>query len=149
IADVVAATRPVLAKHGLVALTPVHAFEDGLACSVEILHTSGESKQFDPLPFPPGSDAQATGSAITYNRRYALLSALGMAAEDDDGAAATERPRARGNASGRVARGQTSAPSATGPTEAQAKFIRKLSGGDDALVRSVAQEVHGSEIEVA
>jgi hypothetical protein len=44
---------------------------------------------FDPLPFPHGRDAQATGSMITYHRRYALLAALGMATgEDDDGASA-------------------------------------------------------------
>lgn len=89
--DVVRATRPALAAHGIVALTPVHEHCDGLACSVVLLHTSGERLDLGPFPFPHGRDAQATGSLVTYHRRYALLAALGMAAggDDDDGAAAT------------------------------------------------------------
>lgn len=95
IADVVKATRPVLAAHGLVALTPVHEHSDGLACTVVLLHTSGERLNLGPFPFPHGRDAQATGSMVTYHRRYALISALGIATgEDDDGAAAVARPPA-------------------------------------------------------
>lgn len=89
IGDVVKLTRPVLAEHGLVALTPIHDHGDGLACTVTILHTSGERLDFGPFPFDGARDAQATGSAVTYFRRYALVAALGMAAgDDDDGASA-------------------------------------------------------------
>ena len=92
IADVVKLTRPVLAAHGLVALTPVHDHGSGLACTVTLLHTSGERLDLGPFPFPHGRDAQATGSMVTYHRRYALIAALGMAAgDDDDGAAAKAR----------------------------------------------------------
>jgi hypothetical protein len=92
IADVVKLTRPVLAQHGIVALTPVHSEGDGLACTVILLHTSGERMDLGPFPFPHGRDAQATGSMVTYHRRYALVAALGMAAgDDDDGAAAKPR----------------------------------------------------------
>jgi hypothetical protein len=95
IADVVKLTRPVLAAHGLVALTPVHDHGDGLACSVVLLHTSGERLDLGPFPFPQGRDAQATGSMVTYHRRYSLVAALGMATgDDDDGAAAKPRQRA-------------------------------------------------------
>lgn len=93
LADVVKLTRPVLAAHGLVALTPVHDHGTGLACTVVILHVSGDRIDFGPLPFQHGRDAQATGSAITYHRRYALAAALGLAVgDDDDGAAAVQRP---------------------------------------------------------
>lgn len=95
ISDVVAATRPVLAEHGIVALTPVHGSEKGLACSVTLIHTSGEERTFEPLPFVASQDPQQAGSAITYFRRYALLAALGMATADDDGAAAKSAPSAR------------------------------------------------------
>jgi hypothetical protein len=89
IADVVKLTRPVLAAHGLVALTPIHDHGSGLACTVTILHMSGERLDFGPFPFDGARDAQATGSAVTYFRRYALVAALGMAAgDDDDGASA-------------------------------------------------------------
>ena len=92
IADVVKRTRPVLAQHGVVALTPVHDHGSGLACTVVLLHTGGERMDFGPFPFPHGKDAQATGSMVTYHRRYALVAALGMAAgDDDDGAAAQPR----------------------------------------------------------
>jgi len=91
--DLVKLTRPVLAEHGLVALTSVHEHGAGLACTVQLVHTSGECMEFQPLPFPAGKDAQSTGSWITYFRRYALLAALGMATgEDDDGAKAVPAP---------------------------------------------------------
>ena len=93
ISDVVAATRPVLAEHGIVALTPVHGSEKGLACSVTLIHTSGQERTFEPLPFVASQDPQQAGSAITYFRRYALLAALGMATADDDGAAAKSAVR--------------------------------------------------------
>jgi hypothetical protein len=87
--DVVKLTRPVLAEHGIVALTPVEEHGTGLKCTVVLLHTSGERMEFGPFPFPHGRDAQATGSMVTYHRRYALVAALGMAVgEDDDGATA-------------------------------------------------------------
>lgn len=92
LADIVTETRAVLAAHGLVALTPIHDSELGLGCTIVILHTSGERLDLGRLTFPHGRDAQATGSMITYHRRYALLAALGMAtAEDDDGATAHAR----------------------------------------------------------
>lgn len=94
--DVVKLTRPVLAAHGIVALTPVHDHGDGLACTVVLLHTSGERMDLGPFPFPHGRDAQATGSMVTYHRRYALIAALGMAAgDDDDGAGAKPRQAQR------------------------------------------------------
>lgn len=92
IADVVKLTRPVLSHHGIVALTPVHDHGDGLACTVTLLHTSGERLDLGPFPFPRGHDAQATGSMVTYHRRYALIAALGMAAGDDDDGAAASKP---------------------------------------------------------
>jgi hypothetical protein len=40
------------------------------------------------------SDTQAYGSAMTYGRRYALVSMLGIVTEDEDGATAGKRPQA-------------------------------------------------------
>lgn len=95
IEDVIRLTRPILASHGIVALTPVHAHGNELACTVTLLHTSGDRLDLGPFPFPHGKDAQATGSMVTYHRRYALVAALGMAAgDDDDGATAAPRSAA-------------------------------------------------------
>lgn len=89
LSDVVKMTRPKLAEHGIVALTPVEDHGEDLKVTVVFLHSSGERMDFGPLTFPRGNTAQATGSAITYFRRYALVAALGMAAgDDDDGATA-------------------------------------------------------------
>lgn len=90
--DVVKKTRPALAEHGVVALTPVVDNGSNLQVTVVLLHSSGEKLEFGPFSFPHGKDAQATGSMVTYHRRYALVSALGMAAGDDDDGA-TARPR--------------------------------------------------------
>ena len=91
--DVVKLTRPKLAEHGLVALTPVEEHGTGLKVTVVLLHSSGERMDFGPFPFPHGQTAQATGSMVTYYRRYALVAALGMAAgDDDDGATAVAAP---------------------------------------------------------
>lgn len=92
IAEVVKLTRPKLAEHGIVALTPITEHANGLACTVILLHSSGDRLDLGPFPFPVGRDAQATGSMVTYHRRYALLAALGMAAGADDDDGATGKP---------------------------------------------------------
>lgn len=53
-------------------------------CTV-VMHSSGEYIEFPPLPIrPESSKPQATGSAITYARRYSLSSIFGIASEEDD-----------------------------------------------------------------
>jgi hypothetical protein len=88
---IVKRTRSVLADEGLALLQPIVGHEQGLAVQTLLVHTT-ETLDLGLLPFPHGRDAQATGSWITYMRRYALLAALGMATgEDDDGAKALPR----------------------------------------------------------
>jgi hypothetical protein len=92
LASLVKLTRKQLAGHGLVVLTPLCHLNDSPAVQVTIIHEGGESLTFGPFPFQHGRDAQATGSWVTYMRRYALVAALGMAAgDDDDGASAQPR----------------------------------------------------------
>jgi hypothetical protein len=92
--ELISTTRPILAKHGLVATTPIGVHEQGLAVSVHVFHVSGETLVFGPFPFPAGKNMQATGSAVTYARRYALGAALGIATDpDDDGQLAVEDAR--------------------------------------------------------
>ncbi len=94
------AIRPHLKENDL-ALTQVPTM-DGVA--TVLWHTSGQYIEFPPLLIrPAGSTPQGVGSAISFARRYALLSILGLATEDDDGragsvdtgaATAEENPRA-------------------------------------------------------
>ena len=94
-----AASRPVLAKHGLMYTQGVVEGLGGLAMETTIIH--GASAQFIsqlvPYVVPRGrtEDPQAQGSAITYSRRYGLQSALGMVSDDDDGEAAARIARAQ------------------------------------------------------
>lgn len=62
-----------------------------------IAHDSGEWIEFSsPIPLKDLSP-QAVGSAITYGRRYGLMSALGLVADDDDDACkAQEELRKKG-----------------------------------------------------
>jgi hypothetical protein len=82
---------PVFAKHGLSVLQNLTTTADHcIACETILLHSSGQSMRFGPLPMPASKpDAQGYGSAATYARRYSLLGVAGVAGEpDDDGNAA-------------------------------------------------------------
>lgn len=86
--DVLSAIRPPLLDNGLVLLQGVTG-DDRLVCSV----TDGETTLvMDSRPFRPTGDSQAQGSYETYMRRYQLLTAFGLAGEDDDGAASVNQP---------------------------------------------------------
>ena len=81
-------------------------FEDATGVTVEtvFLHESGESLRCGKLHVPASKqDPQGYGSALTYARRYSLLAACGIAAEDDDGNAASRKPQNSGMASHVVA----------------------------------------------
>jgi hypothetical protein len=79
--------RPKLAEHGLV-LTQIPTTDVGVFTTV--FHESGQWISFPPLHIEPaGRTPQNVGSAISYARRYAILSICNLATEDDDGRAAT------------------------------------------------------------
>ena len=72
-------------------------FEDSTGVTVEtvFLHESGEQMRCGKLHVPAAKqDPQGYGSALTYARRYSLMTACGIAPEDDDGNAATKSPKA-------------------------------------------------------
>ena len=55
-----------------------------------LFHESGQWISFPPLHIEPaGRTPQNVGSAISYARRYSILSICNIATEDDDGRAAT------------------------------------------------------------
>lgn len=68
-------------------------FEDSTGVTVEtvFLHESGETIRGGKLHVPASKqDPQGYGSALSYCRRYSLMAACGIAAEDDDGNAASK-----------------------------------------------------------
>lgn len=92
------ACRKAINDNGLSALQEVIAAEDGIAVTTRFLHSSGQWIEFGPTPIPVNKkDAQGTGSAISYGKRYALSAAIGVVADDDDdgNAAARGKPEDR------------------------------------------------------
>ena len=82
----IAKVRPVLNKHGVAVAQFPSANPEGPTLVTILMHTSGEQIRFDAPLLLPKNDPQGQGSAITYMRRYALASALGISdQEDDDG----------------------------------------------------------------
>jgi len=68
-----------------------HENENGVAVETIFLHESGEFISSGILKLPASKqDAQGYGSALTYARRYSLMSVCGIAAEDDDGEQASK-----------------------------------------------------------
>lgn len=89
--SVIDAIKPVLAKHNLVFYQRPQPSEDGVLVQTVLRHASGEEIDLGTLYVPANKrDAQGFGSAITYARRYALMTAFGVPAEDDDGNAAVK-----------------------------------------------------------
>lgn len=92
LAAVLEATKAVLTANGL-AVTQ-SASDAGV--QTVLLHETGEWLAFPPLTIGAAQNTpQARGSAISYSRRYSMLAVLGIATEDDDGAAASKAPRAQ------------------------------------------------------
>lgn len=90
LASVREACRDQLSKHGIGILQfPDFDPEKKLVVVETILtHSAGFEKSFR-TRLPIGKhDAQGVGSAITYARRYAMMAAIGIAPDDDDGNAA-------------------------------------------------------------
>lgn len=86
--SVIEAIRPV-AEHGIWFRQVLHEGERGV--TVETLYTGfGATISAGTLFMPADkANAQGYGSALTYARRYALQTAFGLSAEDDDGNAAS------------------------------------------------------------
>ncbi len=84
-----------LNKHGIIVLQPIQPASQPNHARVETLLIHAESGQqingFAEVPWRSDNkmnDAQSYGSAVTYARRYSLVSMLAIATEDDDGQSA-------------------------------------------------------------
>ena len=83
-----------LNDHGIALVQQNHPHPDGVVVETVFIHESGETLNCGQL-FVPASkhDPQGYGSALTYARRYSLMAACGIAPEDDDGNAASRKPK--------------------------------------------------------
>lgn len=92
LASVIDAVKKPLSDNGLAVIQTTEFTEDGKMHLITLLsHISGEwiNGRFPINPIK--SDPQGIGSAMTYARRYAYLAITGIASEDDDGNAASDK----------------------------------------------------------
>lgn len=89
LADITSAVRPVLSRHGLAIVQLVEDGGEYVKLRTILAHASGEQVEAIASLKPERTGPHGYGSALSYLRRYALSSALGIVAdEDDDGNAA-------------------------------------------------------------
>lgn len=89
------ACRPHLARFGLALASDFELTADGnLVCWTVIRDASGETLRLAPVPVKVDLNApQATGSQMTYARRYSISAALGIVGIEDDDANASHEPK--------------------------------------------------------
>lgn len=92
LASVWDACRKPLGEHDL-AVIQSPAYVDGwVIVTTRLLHKSGQWIESELMIKPTQPTAQAIGSAITYARRYALASLIGVVADDDDDGKEASKP---------------------------------------------------------
>lgn len=90
LSSVVGAIKPALTANDLFFVQMTHEHQGGVCVETIVCHADGEQMSFGKLSVPASkNDAQGYGSALTYCRRYSLMTAFGVCPEDDDGNAAT------------------------------------------------------------
>ena len=96
LAGVIDHTFPVLASHDIIVqqgLVQAENIDFGFVLQTKIIDTTTQNI-VDIMEYPIAckdyKDPQKVGGAVTYARRYSLLTILGLAAEDDDGNLASQ-----------------------------------------------------------
>lgn len=83
--DILNDVRPLLYACGLSVIQSPGGDGSNISITTLLMHESGEWIETDPLILKADkATAQGAGSAITYARRYAIASVLGISSEDDD-----------------------------------------------------------------
>jgi hypothetical protein len=79
-----------LNDNGIGLMQRTYECKDGVMVETMFVHESGEVMECGMLHVPASKhDAMGFGSALTYARRYSLLTASGLSPDDDDGVAAS------------------------------------------------------------
>lgn len=75
---------PVLNRYGFVLVQQPTVYESQPALRTRLMHNSGEEVSDTMFLMAAQANPQGQGAAITYARRFALMSMLGIAADPDD-----------------------------------------------------------------
>lgn len=126
---VIDAVKPPLIKHGLFFTQRSHPVENGVSVETVLHHEGGEELSLGTLFVPANKqDAQGFGSALTYARRYGLMTAFGVPAEDDDG-----------NAASRSAPRAAASPANPPITDQQRDLIQQLAPGAGKTLQGICE----------
>lgn len=90
LASVMDACMAALNGNGIAVFQPTVDDEGGRYVKTILAHVSGETLECRVPLIVQKNDMQGYGSAVTYARRYGLMSMAGIAPEDDDGNAAAK-----------------------------------------------------------
>lgn len=91
IGDVLEAALPVLSKHGLCVMQPTKIVDGAIILVTRIAHTAGAVIESEYPVCSLNGNHQSMGAALTYARRYAFTTLIGIAAVDDtDGEGAAD-----------------------------------------------------------
>lgn len=124
--NVVEAISETASKHGLSFLQYPLNQENRVGIITVLMHSSGEWIESEPIfATPAKQDAQATGSVITYLKRYSLSAIFGITSdEDDDGNQASGNYNQQQNQRYQQQPRQSQAPVNENITPAQTKALR-------------------------
>jgi hypothetical protein len=147
LATILALIRPTLAVNGL-AISQLLTFDATTGhhyIKTMLMHTSGDTLDSS-MCLPPLAKPQDLGSAITYYRRYSILSMLGIhTGEDDDGNAASNVVKEPQNNSIE----KTEVQSKGGRTEKQVKFLYAMLNKVPAYKKLVLEYLEKNKIQAA
>ena len=153
LAAVMDTVRGPLADNGLAVIqAPVNTDSQMIGVQTRIIHTSGEwieSELFIPVV---AWNPQGVGSAITYAKRYSLMSLMGLPSEDDD--AQSAMPKNKGDAVS-VPKNTPAAtnvpaeiPDGSGHiTAAQAADLRKLMSDCEVAEKDFCERINRERLE--
>lgn len=86
--NILATTRPILAKNGLAVIQGVSSKDHVVTVTTKLIHESGEWAEDEISGRADDGSLQSLGSACTYLKRYSYTALLNIAAEEDDDGAA-------------------------------------------------------------
>ena len=91
LSDIMDAIRTLMISLGLIWVCKPDIRDDGqFVLAYTLRHVPSGEHEDGQMPLPVAGGPQATGSAITYFRRYALTAVLNIVLDDDDGRAAQD-----------------------------------------------------------
>lgn len=113
LADVLAAVKPVLSKHGLALMQHVGGSDGQISVTTVLLHTGGHREE-STVSIQAPMDLQKLGGALSYLKRYSVSAALAVSCEDDDDGAYASTSSRRAAPARRAPAPAAPAPAADG-----------------------------------